>query len=378
VFVALGPFLIRYSQEARMYSFVGFLLLLSTLLLLSALKQGGGMRWVGYTLCIAAALYTHYFAVFAILAHWMYVVFFARRAGERAWWLANVAAALVFLPWLPSAFAQFTRVQEKFWVVPVTVSTLPNTVMQHLFYADGDSLGVPGLVVLALVGLAWLLVTAREDREHRDAWELLIAYTLCGPILVFLLSFKRPIYTERCFVYASPGFYLLLAALCFRTRLFREKWNLRVATVSMVLLFFCVGILNVNLQSRHRVKEAAEYVSAGFKPGDVLIAGELFSYVDFSYYNKTGTPLKLWAPNGISGVEETSLFYERADEVGVKDWNQIQPATGVVWLVGKTGKQPYFDGVPSSWKGEGETFVAGVCTVRKYRIATAPARATPP
>src|SRR4029079_13021536 len=66
--VALSPFMIYYSTEARAYSLMIFFLIVSTLALLRALAGRGTGWWIVYALASAAAMYSHYTASFPLLA----------------------------------------------------------------------------------------------------------------------------------------------------------------------------------------------------------------------------------------------------------------------------------------------------------------------
>jgi tetratricopeptide (TPR) repeat protein len=60
--LAISPYHVRYSQEARHYSLMVFLAIMSLVLLLQALKRNRKSMWILYGLCTSLNLYTHYFA----------------------------------------------------------------------------------------------------------------------------------------------------------------------------------------------------------------------------------------------------------------------------------------------------------------------------
>ncbi|MDP2660304.1 MAG: glycosyltransferase family 39 protein [Dehalococcoidia bacterium] len=101
---AVSPFLIYYSQEARMYMLGALLCALAGLFFVKAIEKD--RYWAGYALAAAAALYTQYYAFGVILAlNIFFVAAILWRSGRGLWsrWLAaNIAAVLLYLPWLPS------------------------------------------------------------------------------------------------------------------------------------------------------------------------------------------------------------------------------------------------------------------------------------
>jgi mannosyltransferase len=177
---ALNPFLIYYSQEARMYELAAALgaasFLLFSLWLRSSRPPGspyGDRRLaVGYVLVTAAGLYTHYAFAFVVLAenlaalgglmaHGHAPAGQPRRPGPSrlAVWLGLQAATLVlFLPWLPTAVHQLLN-----WPAatehPALLAALPDL---------------------------WRYLVVGRTLELGSAWPALIG----GAILV-LLAFRR-------------------------------------------------------------------------------------------------------------------------------------------------------------------------------------------
>lgn len=106
--VAASPFLVYYSQEARMYGLLLDLALVASWLLLRAVRSG--RFWALYAVALAAAFYTHYSAMLLALAHLAFVgaISWTGRVGARSpsfrnltfCLLAIAAAGAMFLPWV--------------------------------------------------------------------------------------------------------------------------------------------------------------------------------------------------------------------------------------------------------------------------------------
>src|SRR5215813_6405840 len=99
VFVlALSPSHIWYSQEGRMYSQLMFLSLLSSVLLLQALRRGKVNWWIYYVLISAAGMYTHVFMGLTLAAQFLWVALYYRRHLLPII-ASGFAVVLLFLPW---------------------------------------------------------------------------------------------------------------------------------------------------------------------------------------------------------------------------------------------------------------------------------------
>ena len=102
--LALSPFLIYYSVEARAYSLMIALVAGSTLALLAAIRTRRTRWWVLYAVCSCAAAYTHYTSIFPLAGQGLWVLW-KHREALRACVLANLGALIGFAPWIPGFIA---------------------------------------------------------------------------------------------------------------------------------------------------------------------------------------------------------------------------------------------------------------------------------
>jgi hypothetical protein len=102
--LALSPFMIHYSVEARAYALMIALVTASTLFLLSALEDRRARWWVLYALCSCGALLSHYTAVFPLAAQFAWALW-AHREAARPLLLANLGVLVGFAPWIPGFIA---------------------------------------------------------------------------------------------------------------------------------------------------------------------------------------------------------------------------------------------------------------------------------
>ena len=72
LFLAINPFHIWYSQEARMYTLLVTGTIAAHLLLLCLLKKDTWFYWVGYLLVTLTAVYTHLFSLLILVVHYIF------------------------------------------------------------------------------------------------------------------------------------------------------------------------------------------------------------------------------------------------------------------------------------------------------------------
>jgi hypothetical protein len=238
LFMAVAPLQVYYAQEARMYTLLTWLGLLSSYLLWRLLNgrpgRSAALRGWAYILVSAAALYTHYFAFFLLAAHAVYVLYRWLRAGAwpgpagRKGVLIPAAILLLYLPWLPFQFARYSA-DASYWAGRLQIGE----VARKLFVAFGPgetvteragnwlALGYAAILVVSLAALGMQRLhgvrrtPASRPPAHRASRDgsrvFLLLYFLVPVALVLLLAYRAPKFNPRYAMLASPAFLLLLA-----------------------------------------------------------------------------------------------------------------------------------------------------------------------
>ncbi|MHC5717318.1 MAG: glycosyltransferase family 39 protein, partial [Nostoc sp.] len=101
--IAVSPLQLFFAQEARQYSLWMVEILLSSAILLQAIRQEKKENWLLYTLTLVLGLYTHLFTVLVMIAHGIYVVIQQQFHFTKTllnYLFVNIAAFLMLLPWL--------------------------------------------------------------------------------------------------------------------------------------------------------------------------------------------------------------------------------------------------------------------------------------
>ncbi len=278
----VSPLMVYYSQEARMYSLLVFEASLASYLLLKILTPtqltnqltnhptNHSPRFATihhsllYALISTAALYTHYFAAFLLLAHLLYalLILWQRRwPGRLSLQLALTfgLTALLFLPWLPTLLSRLGD-DPSYWPGALKFNEairkifITFTVGETVFEQTGLWLALGYLIILILAGL-WVIATrlhtpstapspsnqpSSQPTNHPTnttpthhsklttqnspftihntqftsphSLLFLLLWLLLPPLLILLLSYQSPKFNPRYAMLPWPAFALLLAA----------------------------------------------------------------------------------------------------------------------------------------------------------------------
>ena len=210
--VAVNPFQVWYSQEARMYAQINFFAGLATLLLL---RLRGGTRWAvpAYAAAVAAAAGSHYYGLFVPIAHGLSLLLLGKadRPTLRRWLVGSALAGACYLPWVFVArqvFSGYLASPAKLAdLVPVAISAgVRVTAGWSLDWQSASEIAI-GLGLAAGVG-ALAPTRSQADRRLRI---VLLLWLVTPFALAFALSLVHPLLNERYLIVSSLPFILLIA-----------------------------------------------------------------------------------------------------------------------------------------------------------------------
>ncbi len=321
-------------------------------------RAGRSDKWAWLILIASsvAALYTHYYAAFTLLA--LNVAFLAvlvckmqeardkRQAAGRtrsaqhairnpqspiSFWLSQLVILIGFAPWLPAAIRQATTNVTYF---PGRVGW--QTVVTDTLYAfaSGDvapttvaawAVGVMG--VLAVIGA--LAEQPGTTRLNRVIATLLVAVPVA---LMAVIVWQKPKFAPRYLIEALPAFYLLAGAG------FTALWRF-VGYTRRAIALACAGILLVASvislratyldpnRQRPDMRSVAAYIAANERPSDVIVLLSGHQSPVFEYYYR-GINRIAPMPEGIMPPAQSPLDYRAAQQL-----ENIARGSFQLWLV---------------------------------------------
>ncbi len=310
--IAIAPTAVWYGQEARGYSLMVVLVLVAVLAYLRL--ESGDLQarvWLVYILASTAALYTHYFAAFPIVAMNLYFVLrIPRRPGQwdthhivRDWFLAQLAVVILFLPWLPNALAQAAS-NATYFPGRVTWDTVVLQTWRAFAGGDFPHLGQPAMppptsamwLAIVLLGAVSPFVARRfssrpgDPNTNRAKGVLLTISLLVIPLLLMsILAWEKPKFAPRYLLPSLPAFVVLAGLgidilLRFRNRLLAAVALLPLLLIPAVDLLVTAQIYFDPPAARPDVRAVAAYIGANEEPGDAILLVGGHQAPVFEYY----------------------------------------------------------------------------------------------
>nr|WP_275585884.1 glycosyltransferase family 39 protein [Geodermatophilus sabuli] len=303
VVFSCSPFLQWYGNEARMYSMLVLVTLVSQYFFLTVATTGRTAAWVGYAATAAVGVYVHYFFVFVLVAQGLYVLLLWRRLPRASVVRMAGVALLVgaaYLPWFLWFRANGSASETRPSLPEPSSIDYSNVYSQFLFGFQSDTVNsvlLSSWPLLVLAALASVRVGARLDRST--------AYLLAAAFVPVLMAFVvshlvTPFFLSRYMIAALPALLLLLVR--FVSSLTRPvARGLAAALLGVTVLSTVVQAASPETPVDEDYRTAAQLVEDGATPRDLVVLSSPFTVYPFEYYYDGAarvTTLPVWDRQG--------------------------------------------------------------------------------
>jgi mannosyltransferase len=206
--LAVHSFHIQWSQEARAYSLLTFLLVLTTYFLISTLESPRSKsRWMALMLSAALSVYAHIFAVLVFPAYALALIF-SRPFRFRMRSLAATVAGFGLLIFPISLFVLLHHSSQINWIPRPTLADIYRF-LDLLAGHAGPWLAALCLL-LAAVAAAQLFAGSASERE-KWSLRLLLFWLVLPPMLTLAATPIKPLFYSRYMIVCVPALTLLAA-----------------------------------------------------------------------------------------------------------------------------------------------------------------------
>jgi hypothetical protein len=332
----LSPFYLWYGQEARMYTPLTMLALLGFYCLWRELHRPD-WRWLaGCLLAIVAGIATHYLFVLALPCYFGMIVAHGWRRRSRGQsalhapaseqrapgsrWRGILFVSILLLSLTVAGYAVLGRIpalRTYRQVIPLQIM-LTDVINSFNLGLSVNSDQVRTLNILFgaifVCGLLSLFIRIDNNPNHSESVSaigvlFLIGFALLPILLIWLLSFSVPLYTNsRYAILGSSGYYVGMALGL--DALYRWRRSIGLLSVALVAAGMLMSIGRYQFLERYRQKEAyaevAHFIATNERVGDAIIVAGPESLTAFEHYYQGPLP--------VLGLPEVGWPQERLEQ----------------------------------------------------------------
>jgi len=293
----VSPFQVYYAQELKPYSLLFFLSMAGLYCAVRALQEGKLRHWVGVTVFLPLAFYSHFIGVWTIALCNVYVfaAYWRDRPLLARWFLCQGVAFVLCLPIIYMAF-QISRTYESITNVYTSRPTALHGLLSFkTFFAGYSARATFYRPLFLLAALLFLWGLARSARNPRNL--LLIALFVLFPIAANVIVWRIrhfPVYEHRLFIFSS-GIAYCAVALGVMSLPRRIAWTVGIALIVMMSALLpdyyrqhLHPLESHRMGVRYKVdnRAAAAFLSARLEPGDVVAHASHFTLFPFRHYQR--------------------------------------------------------------------------------------------
>ncbi len=309
--LALSQFNIWWSQEARGYSLMVFLTLLSMYFFLRWQQRNTLASSAGYVLSTTLVVYTHFYGLFVVLAQNIYVMvlvlLLARHTFQlKRWVMLQAIVVALFAPWIPVLIHRASSLQGGgYWLLSPTTFDLMVTFVK---YASGSPIFElsASTVLLSIIFILLSILSLFRYMKQTGlfdwrtplkavtsySWNVrvvnvtsvlfLVVWLFALIVIPFTISrFTQPVYYYKYTIPASVAFYMLVAA---GIQNINRKYT-RLAVIAVIVLLSTASLPPYYALNRTgEAREAVGFIDAYAKSGDVVLVFPDKELI-FDYYN---------------------------------------------------------------------------------------------
>ncbi len=343
--MTVNPYQFWYGQEGKMYALITALALLAHWFWLQGIHTGGWRPWLVYLITVSCAMYSHLLMIMIIPLHmiWFLLAWPQSRQHWRGYLLAVAGLTLPYLPLLAWQWPMLMASERKtgFTFVPI-MEMLESLVMSHNYglLPPAPWLQLLPILFLALVGL--LLGSGaipsgaipHESSSTQGAlvpWRrhaLIVSWLIFPVAMIYGLSLRQPVYTDRYVIWIAPALMILLAL---GARAILDHAGPLARAIVTILLCYTIafwlyaGRLEKTTTIKYDLRAGVTYIAERRDPDTLLIlqiphqqwAWQYYTS-DFSFHLFDGAPARmghwaegLWTNGGQSDAEAQALVDEQ-------------------------------------------------------------------
>jgi len=290
--LSISPIHIWYSQEARAYSLLIFLIMLIVYIYILALKKNKLYLWMSFVGLSILGLTTDSMSLFIIILTGMLFFPEKRKSLLVHYVVSLIFVAVAFLLFFPALSYRISGIINNYWIPKPHLDSVVIT-FENFNVGYNATLWIY-LFTFIIFSLLFILGIKCWWQEKRKELISLISFLFIPIIFTYLISQRMPIYLDRQLMLFSPFYYIIIAAGLARIKM----RSIEIAVYLSILLpnIFCLHnyfSYRLPLSQHHYagspvkkpVKPAADYINKRFIKGDAIGYSEPTDLSLFYYLN---------------------------------------------------------------------------------------------
>ena len=317
VFLALSPFHLNYSIEARPYSLYILLSIAALWFVVKALESNKHWNrwWLCYSFTATLMLYTHHIGAIAFMGMVVFhfcLIWPINRIRFYQWIGFNILPVILFLPWIPVVLPQMKMSEDLLvWIPKINPTSFLKMMLRYIYYIPHDR---PNLIVIALWIMPHLLLLSLAMLISESAYrKRVIAVTAFAAVPIAVITvysyIVRPIFVTR---YLSSVVITLMILPAIPVVLLKKtRWHNAISFITVLALILSfANCLNYIKQPRTvNWRGAAFEIKRNMQDDDVVLVMPQGAMYVFNFYFQDNEGTKVMTINKPADIDSLGLEF---------------------------------------------------------------------
>jgi len=292
--MAVSPFQLWYAQEARSYSLMLFLALLSGYFQFLFIKRKRNKFLYWCAIFAVLGLYTHPYYIFFAITQLICCITLCGRKWSVRMLVISLLIPLSFIPLLSKSWKRLSVILNGFWVPPVNWKSFLITAENFNLGYNSHLITYLAFDILALIIFIGALQIISKEKSIRRPFAFSLILFLLPIAAAFTFSkLLVSVYIPRGLIICSPYYYLILGLGITAFR----KGPIKLVIAGCACLLLIIGIYgflkdwmpmeyayHLGVPLKKPLKPAVEFVKKNAKPDDVIAFTEEHIMLPFLWY----------------------------------------------------------------------------------------------
>ncbi len=353
ILLSINVFFIAYAQEVRSYSLLFLLSAISTYYFVQIIsKPTKKLNYLFYIIASGLSLYAHYFAIFLIITHFLYIIIFKIRSIKIKY-LFTTGISL-FLICIPIVLMSSLNSSQINW--------LPKPGLKNViglpFVLSGDFPPIfisYGLIVFYLIFKTIGGIKKSSINNEKIIKYLLIIFLLAiPPLITFSISFFiKPIVTSKYLIFCLLPLLILIGSGIAQIKYKKIKFFVMVMLILLAFIRLVAWFKDSNSiywglsNKKDDWKQIVKFTKMNAENRDGVTFLTYYYEEPFQFYNKnTSNPLKISEKTNYAS-DKSLLYIPNTNSLVVADFSSSKK---IVWLIADNNSLPilrYVEGFDS-------------------------------
>lgn len=268
---SLASFQVYFAQEARAYSLMSLLALLSIFFFLEIIRNPKKRNQSGYIVSTILLIFTHIYGWFVLFLENIWILYKHKKQqlpiGYQKWFFLQIVILILIIPYMFVFIPKVINLMQNYWLKKPTILHIGGALLQ---FSGSVSLLVL-FVILILYAACKISKNKVAEYKFKDGTLFMILWISIFIFTPFILSqFITPIFLPRYAISASIPFYFLIGLAI-------DYLPGRILKLSTVILIICLSVFNLYIYyfqpTREPWKTAVEDLKKKAGSNDLILIG---------------------------------------------------------------------------------------------------------